>query len=64
MDLLKKILSEVGQAFLDASSREVEELLKLRPLIGDDDFPINFGNPFIGVEDTSGLFRSSFFDSK
>lgn len=61
MGFVQSVLEFAKDLALTASSAMLEYDLVVDK-IGDDNFPINFGIPFIGIEDDSGDFRSPFFD--
>lgn len=61
MSFVEKVLEFAKELTLTAASAMLEYDLVVDK-IGDDNFPINFGIPFIGIEDDSGDFRSPFFD--
>lgn len=66
------ILESMKAAFMEAaeylaspsSAVMVDDKGILKMINGEMDFPINYGNPFIGVEDVSGNFRAPYFNSK
>ena len=65
IDKMTSIFMEAAEALASPSSAiMVDDKNILKMIYGDMDFPVNYGNPFIGVEDTSGAFRSPHFDGK
>ena len=62
MSFVEEALAFAKDIALTAASAMLEDNGVLTSIIDDNNFPINFGCPFIGIEDCSGDFRSPFFD--
>ena len=62
MSFVEEALVFAKDVVLTAASAMLESDGVVTSIVDDNNFPINFGCPFIGVEDTSGDFRSPFFD--
>ena len=62
MSFVEEALAFAKDIVLTAASAMLESDGAVTSIVDDNNFPINFGCPFIGVEDISGDFRSPFFD--